>query len=68
MRRAGDVCFSQVFRDGSGKMLFMLQVCFLVVYCGKVSNRNIYCDLFFPWSLKVLLSEVVLIEFIKLTG
>lgn len=24
MRRAGDVCFSQVFRDGSGEMLSLL--------------------------------------------
>lgn len=24
MRRAGDVCFSQVFRDGSGKTCLML--------------------------------------------
>lgn len=32
MRQAGDVCFSQVFRDGSGKMQLTLLVLFKVLY------------------------------------
>lgn len=37
MRRAGDVCFSEVFRDGQGKLLVLLYL-----YPGSVSYANCY--------------------------
>lgn len=51
MRRAGDVCFSQVFRDGSGKILGLILGFYLVL------------DFFFKFLCDILILQFLLAQF-----
>lgn len=41
MRRAGDVCFSQVFREGGGKMIRIYTVYYCQISCFALARATL---------------------------